>query len=231
VNVPDNLPEYVRRLIRPRLALRTQRPSPSDALAGVWGGTGVVPLPAASSEARHWISVDCGWLERNGFGVKGCLSVYEVGSLDIGVLNDPGWAFPERVADGIPLFGREEESLPDSQVFEAYLTEAENGAVEGEVGADYFTCAQANCPLYDGAIAAVLGGWHVGWPDGPPNLPRLRVQTERIDAVGGPGVMPEGETYRCEPYRLVLWTFRDAEPWVEVWGDGAGELHAVARIT
>jgi hypothetical protein len=43
--------------------------------------------------------------------------------------------------------------------------------------------------------------------------------------------MPSGEAYRCEPYRLVLWTIRDAEPWFEVWGDGGGELHAVGRVT
>src|SRR5947208_1851027 len=71
----------------------------------------------------------------------------------------------------------------------------------------------------------------VSWPDGPPRLPRLASLRERIDHAGGPGMMPSGETYRGEPYRLLLWTLRDAEPWFEVWGDGASELHAVGRVT
>jgi len=33
-----------------------------------------------------------------------------------------------------------------------------------------------------------------------------------------------------EPGRLVVWTFHEAEPWVEVWLDG-GRLKAIPRIT
>ena len=38
MNIPDDLPECVRQLVRPRLALRTVRQSRSDEVCGVWGG-------------------------------------------------------------------------------------------------------------------------------------------------------------------------------------------------
>lgn len=47
------------------------------------------------------------------------------------------------------------------------------------------------CPLYlEDRPVAVLGGWHASWPDDEFYLPRQM--------------------------RLALWTFREAEPWVEV---------------
>lgn len=49
-------------------------------------------------------------------------------------------------------------------------------------------------PLYSDQAAAVLGGWHFPWPDGD--------WEELVDK------------------ELVLWTLREAEPWVEVFHDG-----------
>jgi hypothetical protein len=230
---PDDLPESVRQLARVRLTLRSERESRDEEFLGIWGGSGAVPPPAELNHAgpRHWLSVDCRWLEENEFGVRGCLSVYRAGG-DFVVLNDPDLAFEDSPANGLALFGREELSWPEEEALSAYLPAAEVRALfASDLGVEYLRWAQQTNPLYNGGAAAVLGGWHMSWPDGPPELPRLRELNERIHAAGGPGVMPCGEAYRCEPYRLLLWTLRDAEPWVEVWGGGEGELHAVARIT
>ncbi|MBN9118046.1 MAG: hypothetical protein J0I06_02575 [Planctomycetes bacterium] len=177
------------------------------------------------------MSADCQWLEDNGFGVRGSLSVYTAG-LNVVVVNDPKQPFACSQLGGTPLFGAEEESWPEIDVLEAYLGEDEVTALMTAGWADeYFRFARQGNPLYRDDVAAVLGGWHVSWPDGPPQLPRLAGLTARICRAGGPGAMSTGETFRCEPYRLLLWTLRDSEPWFEVWGDGIGELHAVARIT
>jgi hypothetical protein len=51
----------------------------------------------------------------------------------------------------------------------------------------------------------VLGGWHMLWPE-----------DDRFD---------RGDN------ELLLWTFEDAEPWVEVWLTAQGELVVQERIT
>ncbi|MFO0822202.1 MAG: hypothetical protein U0792_03625 [Gemmataceae bacterium] len=251
----NDLPEYVHRLIRPRLALRTERLSATDSIVGVWGGEGVVPLPLGAGsrtaeeyakwgrdpeedEPRHWLSVDCEWLGRNGYGLSGCLSVYELAHpnhcyVAVTDARRVDWA---RVESGTPLFGQEEQELPTEHVLDAYLTNEEKESI-GWCGRniapsleEYFHTAFMAGPLNQN-WAAVLGGWHIHWPDGPPDLPKLRELNERIQKAHGPGCFPEREMFRCEPYRLVLWTLRDCEPWLEVWGDDSGELHVVPRIS
>jgi len=64
---------------------------------------------------------------------------------------------------------------------------------------------QRRCPLYRDDVYAVLGGWHTFWPD--------------------------MDVYDEEKGRLVLWTFHEAEPWIEVWLDKDGRLKAVPRVT
>jgi hypothetical protein len=244
VTIPDDLPEPVQRLVRPRLALRTGSRGVTDPVVGVWGGSGVVPLPAElrpnvnpkyanepENRIRHWISVDCRWLERNGFGVRGWFSVYAA-PWDLVVVNDPTRTVPDGVVDGLPLFGQEEVSLPEDDVLSSHLSADEIRALEeADYAKEYFKLAGRGCPLVRRDLVAVLGGWHMSWADGPPDLPRLRALNERINRAGGADRRPQGEAFRCEPYRLLVWTLRDAEPWIEVWGDGAGELHAVRRIS
>jgi hypothetical protein len=233
MNIPDELPESVRRLARPRLTLRTERDSRAERFVGIWGGIGAVSLPAQLGRLRfqHWISVDCWWLEENGFGIRGCLSVYRVNGSFV-VVNDPDLSFDDSPANGLAVFGREEVSWPSEGALEAFSVGVrESGFSDLEALQVYLRNEQADCPLFRDGVTAVLGGWHFSWPDGPPNLPRLAELNERIDRAHGPGCLPIGETYLCDPYRLLLWTLRDAEPWVEVWGDGASELHAVGRIT
>lgn len=228
MTIPDDLPEPVRRLVKPRLALRTERLGLADILAGAWGGSGVVPLPAGvrgEREPEHWVTVECDWLDRNGFGLRGCISVYAVSSLEFVAVNDPTATLAG--AGGRPLYGREEWSLPDEPAVEAYVPSDK----WPRLGPDYFRLAQKNCPLFRDDVAMVLGGWHVQWPDGPPRLPALAELNARIDRSGGPGTLTAAVTFPMEPYRLAVWTLLDSEPWVEVWVGPAGELYAVARIT
>lgn len=62
------------------------------------------------------------------------------------------------------------------------------------------------CPLYrDAAPVAVVGGWHFPWPDG------------------------DWEDFASAA--LLVWTFRDAEPWVEAWALPDGRFQVCQRIT
>src|SRR6266545_726773 len=121
MNVTRDLPESVQQLARPRLTLRTERDSRDERFVGIWGGIGVVPLSTqlGQSGSEHWISVDCWWLEENGFGVRGCLSVYRVNGGFVAV-NDPNLAFDDSPANGLAVFGREEVSWPPEGALEAY---------------------------------------------------------------------------------------------------------------
>jgi hypothetical protein len=60
-------------------------------------------------------------------------------------------------------------------------------------------------PLYWKGAYAVLGGWHVGWPDDDLN-----------------DLMDE---------KLLVQTFMDSEPWVEAWELRSGSFKVIQRIT
>lgn len=191
------------RLARPSLVLRTgpRRERP----VGFWRGDGVVPL----SGGKHWVSVDCSWLAQQGFPVGGCLSLYEQDVLRFVAVMDATATMPATNGESIPLFGQEEPSIPPCEALDVCGSDlardwfaAGGGAPIGEA---YDREYQRRCPLWRDDVVAVLGGWHTFWPD--------------------------SDDYKAQPGRLVLWTFRDAEPWVEVWTDESGSLRAVPRIT
>lgn len=200
--------EECQRLARPRLnLLRRQQ---SGEVVGVWGGTG--PLSPPAGDWRHWITVSCDWLSRNGFAVSGLLGVYE---------NTNGDHFHEFTAvtgeatggrllggGGVELVGTEDVALPPPEALEVYgspaMRELTQRGNEGNPLATY----QERCPLFYAdaeGIFATLGGWHVPWP--------------------------ENDAYDDELGRLVLWTFKDSEPWLEVWQRPSGQLRVVPRIT
>jgi hypothetical protein len=79
-----------------------------------------------------------------------------------------------------------------------------NDNFKGSVPHDYERLWQANCPMYTKGIVAVCGGWYFPWPDGD--------FTELLNS------------------QLLLWTFKDAEPWIEVYFDGQG-FSVKERIT
>ena len=79
-----------------------------------------------------------------------------------------------------------------------------NDNFKGTAAHDYAREWIAQCPLYTGGVVAVAGGWNMPWPDDDWN--------ELIDL------------------ELVLWTFEESEPWVEVFFDGS-RYSVIQRIT
>jgi hypothetical protein len=166
------------------------------------------------------ISVDCAWLEAQGFPLSGVLSLFSNG-LEVHATLDPEAEFDaESLQGGDPLWGVEEPSFPPPEALCLYGSDrigawlARRGCSRRDgadavihrtpEGACYIRTWRNRSPLYRDGLAAVLGGWPVMWPDD----------------VGYAG---RG--------RLALLTLRDAEPWVEAWTGSDGRLSAVARIT
>jgi hypothetical protein len=194
------------RLARPCLLLE-EAPNPAGVVA-YWGGRGRHGYPGRADD-RHRITFDCGWLADHGVRVRGSVGAYQV---------DARWHWPVplyldrtpapladlRLEGGVLLFGRAAVSLPPVEAVCLYGGPAVEAwlAAEGLARTDYDVAAttaigeayqeryREQCPLYSGGPAAVLGGWHALWPDDEFYLPR--------------------------EMRLVLWTFRDVEPWIEV---------------
>jgi hypothetical protein len=137
---------------------------------------------------------------------------------------DPAARLSQEQSDGIPLFGEESYSLlsfdellsSGSALLDKILratghtrADAESKSFrDSQAITDYEQEAHRHCPLYcskSEGLYAVLGGWHVLWPD--------------------------DDSYDRDYGRLVLWTFHDSEPWVEVWLDKSGKLSVLPRIT
>ncbi|WP_254600160.1 hypothetical protein [Burkholderia contaminans] len=76
-----------------------------------------------------------------------------------------------------------------------------NSNFKGIAAHDYEREWMAQCPLYTGGVVAVAGGWNMPWPD-----------DELVDL------------------DLVLWTFEESEPWIEVFSDGS-RYSVIQRIT
>ncbi|RUL74968.1 hypothetical protein [Dyella choica] len=123
--------------------------------------------------------------------------------------------------NGIPLFESRHISLPPIDAIfllggpeiDAYLMACGWNAMAGyndnfpdSIPSKYEKLyLAANCPLYPvNGPEAVRGGWNATWPD-----------TEWDDFTHN---------------ELVLWTFREAEPWIEVYRSGAG-FQVKQRIT
>lgn len=222
------------RLIRPCLQLRQGLPigpaSAAGEAAGRWGGTGGAPPPAAG-EWRHWVSVDCSWLQANGYDVQGCLSIYQrLADEPAGRVAHPKWiatcdlhARTLPGGDGIPLVGQAASSFPPLEALCLYGGPAVGewlrslgmprnayhhpAVYRSEVADLYITEYMKRSPLYmarddPGRAAVVMGGW---WHS---------VYLQRDYEHGG-------DTF-------LLLTMRDAEPWLEVWQDGRGTLYVEA---
>lgn len=70
----------------------------------------------------------------------------------------------------------------------------------------YDRAYQTEFPLFqESDVYAILGGWHTPWP--------------------------EGDWHDLLDQTLVVWTFADSEPWVEVWRDRDGSYSVIQRIT
>jgi hypothetical protein len=109
---------------------------------------------------------------------------------------------------GIELVGTEDVALPPVEALEVYGSEEMRRLLQRPAQSSPLDTYEERCPLHYAdkeGIYAALGGWHVSWP--------------------------ESDAYDDEPGRLVLWTFKDSEPWLEVWQRPSGQLEVVPRIT
>lgn len=116
---------------------------------------------------------------------------------------------PEPMTSDTPLFGEPYRFLPHIDTLFQQGSDAINAFLETNgwsredpyndnfphpAAAAYERLWQQNCPLYVGEIDAAINAYQMPWPD------------DDWDEVGD--------------LDLILWTFRDAEPWVEVYKSG-----------
>jgi hypothetical protein len=192
----------------------------------VWGGPG----PSAPRGAgRHLLSVAPTRLPfLQDLSLPGaCISLYasaEGGDATVTMGQEDVLLGPLRQAAATPLTAHRETSLPPLDAIFRFgsprvgrwlrdLAWIENGVPhpynenfpEIEPTAAYEQYWQRRQPLYTGGVHAIVGGWHVPWPDG-----------DWADRLAD---------------RLLLWTLADAEPWVELWLTTEGVLRARQRIT
>jgi hypothetical protein len=196
------------RLAKPSLLLS---PKPNEGpIVAYWGGQGRRGYEGREDD-RHKVTFDCSWLNSVGVGVEGSVGLYEVDA-------QWGWVVPYYVdhepdsplqdlqcSGGQPLYGYERRSVAPLQAICLYGGDhvtgwlAANGwkrtdydiAESSEIGREYQDYWAKQLPLRSGDYAAVLHGWHMQWP--------------------------EDHFYMPAEMSLLMWTFWEAEPWVELW--------------
>lgn len=194
------------RLVRPCVLLQSQ--GPKDRFAAVWGGDGLVPAPEGNF--RHWLTVDRRFFPDGTNPEGGCLSVYTNDQdcrSGVAVLDTTAKLVAHR--NSTKLYARSARSLPPidavfllgSKAVHKWLKSHgwqpdwgfSSNFTDPEPAEEYERRYQSECPLYSGGAHAVLGGWHFPWPD--------------------------GDWQELLGRRLLVWTFEQSEPWVEVWDD------------
>jgi hypothetical protein len=207
------------RLARPCVHLRPNG-SPGR-YAAVWGGAGAAT--SLGNEFLHWLTVDCAFFPAGLTPRTGCLGVYTSettrGRASGMVVHEPA----ARLSNGVGetrLYAEDARSLPPTDALFRFRSAAlhewlrENGwepdwgynvnfADKAPVHA-YERRYQSQYPLYSGGVFATLGGWHFPWPDG-----------DWEELLAG---------------QLLIQTFENSEPWVEVWQWGNG-YRVIERIT
>ncbi|MCI0638407.1 MAG: hypothetical protein L0Y72_23840 [Gemmataceae bacterium] len=215
------------RLGRPCVWLREQ--GPEDDFAAVWGGPSQVSAP--KGDYRHWLTIDC-WsfkefLHRKGVKIgppAGCLSIYTDDDGGGVAVHDPKAKLNDK-AGGKKLFAHPGSNAPPidaifllgSPAVQNWLKSMKwkpewgynNNFKDKKPVEKYEREFQKMCPIYGNGlhgmpVYAMLGGWHFPWPDG-----------DWLKLVKRP---------------LLVTTFEDSEPWVEVWGSGKG-FEVKQRIT
>lgn len=170
----------------------------------------------------HWLSVDARTLP---LPVTGCLSLYVNPEEDQPlVLHGPTTTL--QITGGTLLFAHQTMELPHVDALfrhgepalqqwmadllgrspEALLTRSDIGAPRHPALDQLDQRLRAAHPMWAGGAMAQLGGWCWGWPD--------EAWDEREN---------QGQ-------HLVLTTFENSEPWIEVWWTGHG-FEATAHLT
>jgi len=185
-------------------------------VGAAWGGPGIVPAP--DKALRHWLSVDCFWYKEvlHHYGHKigppaGVLSVYTDDDGGGVAVHDLKAKFGLKRGATV-LYARPGRSMPPieavfllgSPAVKTWLKANKwkpewgynNNFKDRKPVRQYLRDYEDLCPLYGKLLTAhaVLGGWHFPWPD--------EDWADRVER------------------SLLVWTFEDSEPWVEVWADG-----------
>jgi len=215
------------RISRPCFLLRSRGAGPP---AGFWGGergdTPNTPAPEMAEVAsrRHILTVDPDLLRRLGLlfredPVSLFVTRLRDGTerLEVATSHRPG--FSEISFSGVPLYASSALSFPPfaavclygDEVIELWLrslrlerhqyqeAEREPLALEYE---DEFV---RRSPLYTGDVDAVLGGWHMMWPEDDFFLPL--------------------------EMRLLIAIYRGGEPYREIWRSPTGNIHVREHVT
>ncbi|MDX2004258.1 MAG: hypothetical protein SFU83_03185 [Meiothermus sp.] len=226
----ERLIEEAHKLARPSVNLE---PFGEDSqFAAVWGGKGIVGSEKRKRNHRHWISVDCRFLPPGFDGLTGVFSVYLSLGMDDWEESVVEWESDaslnrSSLNGGTPLFAQEALSLPNIDITLQLSSPDIQRWLVGRNWQPYWGFGDLPLEdqklifpfddyLHERALAwksdddrstyAALAGWQTGWAEST------------------------WDEYENKGMKLVLWTFKDSEPWIEVWWDG-GQLHSVTRIT
>jgi hypothetical protein len=203
----EQLIEEGRHLARPCVYLSDT--GEGEAIA-VWGGSGIVSAP--EGPYKHWLSLNCRYLPNRSPQLNGCMSIYSnEDNKRGGLVVVRETSSVSSTQTGVPLFAHPAMSLPPLEGVSKYGSKAakawfaENGQrIKGKWGKlafsenfceiieTYEEAWRDQCPFYDGSAYAVLGGWQ----------------------------MPDEDWYNFWEAQLLVWTFPQYGPWLEVWKDG-----------
>jgi hypothetical protein len=200
-------------LARPCVNLHVARPS--EPIIAVWSGDGIIPAPIGPY--THQISLACHALPQPAPATTGWISVYRNTDdcASGAIVVDPTADLPTHQNGGLALAGTAGRSFPPidavAQVPQVTAWLASQGIVHDPAHDAYFEddaytqVYHQECPLYAPNAIAVMGGWHVAWPD--------------------------GDWADLQHARLLVWTLWDAEPWVEAWQLPDKNFQVVQRST
>jgi hypothetical protein len=193
------------RLARPCVYLRAS----GSEYAAVWTGSPATAFELTFSSAAL---PPPGWPRPGAFRLRGDRTRAAIDFVE-------GMVLPSE-PDGLKLYAAPAISLPPiegifllgSERVQEWLSSVGWSPHDGyrvgfphrDVVEEYLQRYQDQLPLYAGGAHAVLGGWHLPWPD--------------------------GDWWDLVPSQLLAWTFEGSEPWLEAWArDGA--LRVIRRIT
>lgn len=170
------------------------------------------------TRVRRWVTVDGRFIPSFGLHEPTFLTVFSHERRDDEGRVEVTKCWPEQ--PGVPLYAYPVSVLPPidavfaqgspaidhwlsshgSKRTDDFLSSLDDEAIQG-----YEEAWRAESPIFASDISAVLGGWHMMWPEGDFN-DLLKDQ-------------------------LLIWTLEEPEPWVEVWRTAAGDFKVRQRIT
>jgi hypothetical protein len=209
----EELIQEGRALTRPSTFLRKE---PSGPVAAWW-----YPMDYDDynrTRVRRWVTVDGRFIPSFGLHEPTFLTVFSHERRDDEGRVEVTKCWPEQ--PGVPLYAYPVSVLPPidavfaqgspaidhwlsshgSKRTDDFLSSLDDEAIQG-----YEEAWRAESPIFASDISAVLGGWHMMWPEGDFN-DLLKDQ-------------------------LLIWTLEEPEPWVEVWRTAAGDFKVRQRIT